>query len=49
MERELDELNQILDGVPEVDVAVEPEATYTTCGQYSVEATAMLNNFEKRI
>lgn len=47
--KELDELNQILDGVPEVDVAVEPlaavepEATYTTWGQHSVEATCMPN------
>ncbi|OIT32943.1 hypothetical protein A4A49_64086, partial [Nicotiana attenuata] len=46
--KELEELNQILVGVPEVDAAVdiveplaavEPEATYT-CGQHSVEATA---------
>ncbi|OIT30050.1 hypothetical protein A4A49_18764 [Nicotiana attenuata] len=43
--KELDEINQILDGVPEVDVAVEPlaavepDATYI-CGQHSFEATA---------
>lgn len=48
--KELDKLNQILDGVPEVDVAVdiveplpaaaEPTEASYTCGQHSVEATA---------